>query len=57
MEMAERALLEKALWRLELLQSQLAARSQEAIEIRTLLKAVLHLSDRQAKAEEANHDH
>jgi len=54
METAERALLEKALWRLELLQSQLAARSKEAIEIRALLKAVLHLSEQAAKSKEVS---
>jgi|GEM_PF-4369449 len=53
MEMAEKTLLEQALWRLELLESQLSARSKDAVEVKTLLKAAVSLSERQAKAKEA----
>jgi len=53
MEMAEKALLKKALWQLELLQTQLSARWQDAIEAKALLKAALRLSDQQGKATNA----
>jgi len=53
METAQRALLEQALWRLELLESELSARSKNATEVKTLLKAAVRLSEQQAKAKEA----